>query len=433
MLSGYRSHVVPILALGLALLAPHPSAAQQGPAAVIVAPVIEREIADTSPVIARLVGTVESLVAARVQGVVAEVGFKTGESVATGDVLARLDDELFQIQYTNAEAALAAADAAVEVARARSQLSDQALQRAAGLKGSVAFSRGSFEDLQRQAEEARSEISRAQAQVGVARAAVARAAYDLEHAQISAPFAGVVVERMAQPGQYIALGDPVARLLDTTRLEIEADMPVDLVAGVTPGRRMEAIFDGGYTASAEVRVLLPVETTSTRTRAVRLSVEGAVPESATATGRAVTLRVPISAPRTAPVLPKDALVQQAGGWIVFVADDGQASPRHVGLGQSAGEFIEVVSGVSVGEHVVVRGNERLRPGQPVAPRLADGTSLDAANGTSTEPETPAAGPAPETDQGAEPASVDKDAQAAVIKVPPGAAAAATRENAASGG
>ncbi|MEO0958313.1 MAG: hypothetical protein AAFY66_07600, partial [Pseudomonadota bacterium] len=87
----------------------------------------------------------------------------------------------------------------------------------------------------------------------------------------------------------------------------------------------------------------------------------------------------------------------------------------------------------IGEHVVVRGNERLRPGQPVAPRLADGTSLDAANGTLAEPETPAAGPAPETDQGAEPASVDKDAQAAVIKVPPGAAAAATRENAASGG
>ncbi|MEL7139393.1 MAG: biotin/lipoyl-binding protein, partial [Pseudomonadota bacterium] len=136
MLSGYRSHVVPILALGLTLIAPSPSAAQQGPAAVIVAPVIEQEIADTSPVIARLVGTVESLVAARVQGVVAEVGFKTGESVATGDVLARLDDELFQIQYTNAEAALAAAEAAVEVARARSQLSDQALQRAAGLQGS---------------------------------------------------------------------------------------------------------------------------------------------------------------------------------------------------------------------------------------------------------------------------------------------------------
>ncbi|MEL6481273.1 MAG: efflux RND transporter periplasmic adaptor subunit [Pseudomonadota bacterium] len=424
MLSGFRSLVVPALALGAAVLAALPAQAQRGPAGVVVAPVVEREIADTSPVIARLVGTVESLVAARVPGVVNEVGFETGARVERGEVMARLDDELFQIQYANAQAALEAAEAFVAVAEARSRLAEQTLERAAGLKGSVAFSRGSFEDLQQQAEETRSEITRAQAQVGVARAALARAAYDLEHAVITAPFAGVVVERTAQPGQYIDLGESVARLLDVTRLEIEADIPVDLVAGVIPGRELEALFDGGYTATAQVRTLLPVETTSTRTRAVRLSVEGALPASATATGRAVTLRVPISAPRTAPVLPKDALVQKGGGWMVFVADGGAASPRDVGLGQSAGEFIEVISGVSTGEHVVVRGNERLRPGQAIAPRLSDGTLLGAPG------EEPAATEPAPAEQGAE--GDDSDAQAAA-EVPSGAAGAATREGAANGG
>ncbi|MEL6768940.1 MAG: efflux RND transporter periplasmic adaptor subunit [Pseudomonadota bacterium] len=421
MLTGFRTLIVPALVLGVTLMAGLPAQAQRGPAGVVVAPVTEREIADTSPVIARLVGTVESLVAARVAGVVNEVGFQTGARVERGEVMARLDDELFRIQYANAEAALEAAQAFVEVAEARSRLAEQTLERAAGLKGSVAFSRGSFEDLQQQAEETRSEITRAQAQVGVARAALARAAYDLEHAVISAPFAGVVVERTAQPGQYIDLGESVARLLDVTRLEIEADIPVDLVAGVIPGRELEALFDGGYTATAQVRTLLPVETTSTRTRAVRLSVEGALPASATATGRAVTLRVPISAPRTAPVLPKDALVQKGGGWMVFVADSGEASPRDVGLGQSAGEFIEVVSGVSPGEHVVVRGNERLRPGQAIAPRLGDGTLLIA-----PEEEPAPAEPAPAAQ------SEESDAQAAA-KVPSGAAGAATRAGTADGG
>ncbi|MEL6578000.1 MAG: hypothetical protein AAFQ81_19120, partial [Pseudomonadota bacterium] len=174
----------------------------------------------------------------------------------------------------------------------------------------------------------------------------------------------------------------------------------------------------------QVRTLLPVETTSTRTRAVRLSVEGALPASATATGRAVTLRVPISAPRTAPVLPKDALVQKGGGWMVFVADGGAASPRDVGLGQSAGEFIEVISGVSTGEHVVVRGNERLRTGQAIAPRLSDGTLLGAPG------EEPAATEPAPAEQGAE--GDDSDAQAAA-EVPSGAAGAATREGAANGG
>ncbi|MEM8819125.1 MAG: efflux RND transporter periplasmic adaptor subunit [Pseudomonadota bacterium] len=399
------------------------SLAQQGPASVVVAAVEEREIADTAPVIASLVGTVESLVAARAAGVVLDVGFQTGNWVDAGETLARLDDQLFQIQLTNAEAALEAARASVEVAEARARLSEQALQRAAGLKGSVAFSRGSFEDLEEQAAEARSEIARAQAQVGVAKAAVARASYDLEHAVVAAPFSGVVVERMAQPGQYIGLGDPVARLLDITRLEIEAEIPVDLVRGIAPGRELSATFDGGYTATAVVRTLLPVETTSTRTRAVRLSIVGDMPETASATGRAVTLRVPISASRRAPVVPKDALVYQGTGWMVFVAEDGTAMPRSVTIGQSAAAYIEVISGVSVGDLVVVRGNERLRPGQPVAPRLMDEAS---------EPETTAKEvPAAPADAELEPSETDQNAEAPIV--PSGSAAAATPAAAAADG
>ncbi|MEM8597015.1 MAG: efflux RND transporter periplasmic adaptor subunit [Pseudomonadota bacterium] len=419
------TRVLGCLVLALSLLA-GPALAQRGPAGVVVAPVLDREIADTAPVIARLVGTVDSQVATRTAGVVAEVHFEIGARVGAGAPLVTLDDQLFRIQAGNAEAALRAALAAVEVAQARSRLSQQALERAAGLQGSVAFSRGSFEDLQQQAAEAASEITRAEAQVGVAEAALERARYDLRHGTILAPFEGVVIERMAQPGQYIDLGAAVARLLDVRRLEIEADVPVDLVGGLSRGRELDAIFDGGFEARATVRSLLPVEVTSTRTRTVRFAVgQDGLPESLGAIGRAVTLRVPISAPRTAPVVPKDALVQKSGGWIVFVAADGVAEPRTVGLGQSAGEFMEVTSGVTSGEHVVVRGNERLRPGQPIAPRLVDGTPLDEA------PTAAEGAPQTETDDRegsveAAPAA-DSTARAEAPRVPAGSAAAATAD------
>ncbi|MEO0760323.1 MAG: efflux RND transporter periplasmic adaptor subunit, partial [Pseudomonadota bacterium] len=377
------------LGLGLALVAAlavvGTAAAQGGPSRVIVAQVAEREIADTAPIIARLVGTRQAEVATRAAGLVEAVHFEAGDALAAGAPMLRLDDQLARIEQTNAAAALAAAEAAVAVAEARARQTQQALDRAEALRNSTAFSRGAYEDLQQAAVEARAEITRAEAEVGVARAALQRAEYDVTNSVVYAPFDGVVVERMAQPGQYITLGEALASLLDLSSLEIEADVPVDLVASLEPGRRIGAVFDGGHATEAEVRVLLPVETTSTRTRVVRLAVVGALPRPVAATGRSVTLRVPVSAPRSAPVVPKDALVQGRGGWSVFVADSGNAEPRTVSLGQSAGEFIEVRDGVAVGEHVVIRGNERLRPGQPVAPVLVDGTPVPTGEAPEAEP------------------------------------------------
>lgn len=371
-----RSAVIATLA-GIALLAPpQHAAAQGGPARVIVAPVEAREIADTAPVIARLVGTREAEVAVRAAGIVESVEFDPGDRLTEGQPMIRLDRTLSRIAERNAAAALAAAKAAVEVAEARARQTEQALERAGGLQGSTAFSRGVFEDLQQAAAEARAGITRAEAERGIAQAALARTRYDLHHMVLRAPFDGVVVERMAQPGQYVDLGEAAARLLDIASLEIEADIPVDLMVGIRPGIAISATFDGGLNTTARVRSLLPVETTATRTRIVRLTIDGeALPDAVAATGRSITLSVPVSAPRSAPVIPKDALVQGLGGWTVFVADAGEAEPRTVSLGQSAGAMIEITTGLSTGEHVVIRGNERLRPGQPIAPVFADGTPL----------------------------------------------------------
>lgn len=348
-------------------LVPREAVAQGSAAAVLVDTVEMREIADTAPVIGRLVGSVESEVATRAAGVVEAVLFEVGDRVAAGQPLVRLDAALFEIERRSAEAALAAALAGVETAEARLRLAEQGLKRQAGLQGSTAFSRSSFEDLEQRAAEARGDLARAAADADSARATLARAEYDITHAEIRAPFSGVVIGRMAQPGAYLSLGDPIGTLLDLDRLEIEADAPTELVGALTPGTEIGVELDGGATATAVVRAALPVEDVSTRTRAVRLSMrlDGLDP-ALVAAGKPVTLRVPVSAPREAVMVPKDALVQGQGGWIVFVVEEDQAQPRTVALGQSALDRIEALSGLSPGEIVVVRGNERLRPGQPVA-------------------------------------------------------------------
>lgn len=395
--------------LVLPVLAGAPAAAQQGPASVVVEPVVSREIAETTPIIAQLTGTVEAEVATRAAGVVEGVLFEVGDTVEGGQELARLDDRTFAIALRNAEAALEAARAGVAVAEARAALARQAFERQSRLQGSAAFSLGQFEDLEQTQVERLSEVSRAEAQVAVSEAELARAELDMSYTVIRAPFGGVVVERIAQPGQYISLGDAVARLLDIDRLEIEADMPVELVGALAPGRSVTASFGPELSAEATVRTLLPVEAVSTRTRAVRLSVDTTgFPRHELADGRSVILRVPVSAPREAILVPKDALVQSQGGWTVFLPEDGKAASRQVTIGKANGDRMEVLSGLVPGDLVVVRGNERLRPGQPIAPRLPDGSPAEA--GAGPAPEAPAAAPDPASGDGEERA--DPDASAA---------------------
>ncbi|CAN0603523.1 unnamed protein product, partial [Ectocarpus sp. 12 AP-2014] len=189
----------------------------------------------------------------------------------------------------------------------------------------------------------------------------------LERSEIKAPFAGVVIEVNTIPGAYIQAGSPVVRLLDVASFEIEASIPSRFMTFLEPGQSMEASLETGESLTLELRAILPIENTSTRTRAVRFAATGLGTISNTAIGQSLTVSIPVGAPRDVLSVPKDALVQSPGGWTVFVASEGKAQPRPIEIGLALADRYEVLSGLAPGDQVVVRGNERLRPGQDIAP------------------------------------------------------------------
>jgi RND family efflux transporter MFP subunit len=353
--------------------------AQGRAATVIVEKIVTTEIDDTTPLIARLVATVEADIATRRDGVVEQVLFQVGDAVTKGQELVRIDDQLVVIQLRNAQAVLQSAKAGIKVANARVTLTQKAFQRQSGLQGSVAFSKGRFDDLQQEAAQATGELARASALAAIAQAALERAKYDRKHSVIRAPFDGVVITRNVQPGQYISFGGAVAMLLDMSGLEIEADVPVSLLQGLKVGRVLDVELHNGTRATAIVRTVLPTETLSTRTRPVRLNVDlSGVEPYLIANGKTVTVMVPVSAVRKVVIVPKDALVQGLdGGWMVFVAVAGKAVPRPVAIGQASAGGLEILSGLVAGDYVVIRGNERLRPDQAIKPQDADGNAISA--------------------------------------------------------
>lgn len=354
-------------AIAILTLSLHVAAAQGRAASVLVEEVDVRAISDTAAILGQLVSSTQADVASRRSGVPVEVLFAVGDRVDAGAPLVRLETRLTEIERRNAEADLEVARAVIATAEASLKLTRQVLARQERLKGSTAFQQGVYEDRVAEVARAQGLLGQATAAAAAAEARMARVEYDLEFATISAPFKGVVVERMAQPGQYLNLGEAVAKLLDVQRLEIEADVPSDLVTGLTEGTVVDIDFAGGGSSTATVRVALPTETVSTRTRPVRFQTDlSKIDPQLIAVGKSLTLHVPVSVPRDVLTVPKDALVQgRGGGWIVYVIVDGAAEPRPVTLGQSAGGRLEVLTGLTAGDLVVVRGNERLRPGQSV--------------------------------------------------------------------
>ena len=81
----------------------------------------------------------------------------------------------------------------------------------------------------------------------------------------------------------------------------------------------------------------------------------------------ITLQIPIAKMRDIITVHKDAIITKQNKTIVYVVQDGKVMPRVVKTGDAVGSRLEVINGLIAGELVVVRGNERLRPGELVKP------------------------------------------------------------------
>ena len=349
---------------------PQIAASQGGPASVGVETVQMQTIAETVPLFAEVVTAREGTIASRISGTVDEVLVLEGAVVQTGDLLARLDTELLEILARQAEARLSEANAGITIAESRVARARNALARIEGLRNTTSFSTSRFDDAQSDFFQSQGLMAEAEARVKTAEANLAETRYQLQRAEITAPFDGIVLDVTTNPGEFISSGTAVVTLLDIGSIEIEASVPSKYITVLEPGLAVEGFTETEEWLDLSVRVLLPVEDTATRTRPVRFSSDQLAELDALAIGQSITVNIPISAPRDALSVPKDALVQARGGWTVFVAEDGKAQPRVVQIGVALGNRFEVLNGLTEGDIVVVRGNERLRPGQDIAPMTA---------------------------------------------------------------
>ena len=274
-----------------------------------------------------------------------------GDRVRRGEVLVR-----FEIPSLEADASARRSD----LARAEAQLtaSRQNLARLSGLleRGIAA---------RREVEDARRDVAQAEATVSEARGATSAAGRLAGREVVRAPFDGVIVARTRQVGDIVdpSAPEPLLRVIDPSRLQVEAAVPSGDLGRVETGNPAKVRGSGFPEESAHVIARPPAVDPATGTALARLAFD--VPTRRPA-GLAVEVEI-LGPERPAAVLvPAEALVQEGDHSYLFVVDSQKkAHRREVTVGVTAGGQAEILSGVQAGEAVVARGQTGLPDGATV--------------------------------------------------------------------
>ena len=334
-----------------------PAPAEQGGAdakqelpAVVAERVVLKRIAPQITLAGTVVSKNDSQLAADVEARVASV-VDVGTVVKQGDVVARLDDSIASMQLASDKANVARLAAQLRYDRAQAE-------RMENLYSQNAIAKASRD----QAISARDVDVGALAQ---AQAVLSKSQYTHDHDEIRAPFAGRVVQRLINPGEYATAGKPIVRLVDIGSLEVSAQAPIQYSQFVHEGQTITTLIEDKPVATT-VRAIVPVGDQLSRTVEIRLILAA----GAAFVGDSAKVQIPSAAPRDAVAVPRDALLLREEGTYLFKLDKNNAAVRvGVETGSADGDLIEVHGPVAVGERVVIRGAEHLEAGQKVRVKM----------------------------------------------------------------
>ena len=194
------------------------------------------QLVQTVPVIGRLVARQAGSISSRIDGPVRVLRVQIGDRVTRGQIIAELDTAALEVQRRLAEAHFGEAKALLATRKAQLDLARQDVKRLKGIKNPAVTSRAVVDDAVQNVVIATARVSEAMAAMDSALASIQLVELSLEHTQVRAPYAGVIVQRSTEAGAYVKTGQTVAEIIADGSLEVEADIPFDRLSGVPRGR-----------------------------------------------------------------------------------------------------------------------------------------------------------------------------------------------------
>jgi RND family efflux transporter MFP subunit len=333
-----------------------------------MAPVVSKPVSRTITLPGEIHPFLNVALRARVGGYVDRVLVDRGSAVKEGELLLELSAPEMKAQIAEGESKVEAAEA--ELAQAEAQLAAaqstfERMKKAAETPGAIAGNEVTVAEKQMDAAAAvinsRKQASRAaQASVQVLKSLEA-------YLKITAPFDGVVTERIVHPGALVGPGSdaPLLVLQQISHLRVTVGVPEENVGGISKGAsvafQVPAYRERNYSGTVARRAQALDQ--KTRTMAVELDVMN--PDQSLAPGMYATVKWPVRRSQPGLYVPTTSVVTTTERTFVIREKNGKAEWVNVSKGAAEGDLIEVIGPLQAGDKVVKRANDELREGTPL--------------------------------------------------------------------
>lgn len=403
-----------VAVLALLALGSEPLMAQRGPAAVNVAKILERDTAPQQTFVGTVMPIKRSVIGSAVGGRVSEFPVNEGDFVRAKQPLAQLltntinleldaekanlelrKHELNELENGSRPDEIRRAKALMQAAKAETEYQQKRRKRLEALYARKAVNDDDIqqvvsesiraEELYQEAQAAyqlsmegprKEKIAQAKSQVAIQQAIVDKLASQIVKHTIKSPFDGYVVAEHTEVGQWVNSGELVAEVVALN----EVDILVQVLESYIPHLRLKKEVNveipafPGQTFTGRVEMIIPQADVRARTFPVKVRVKNTITEDGPLLKSGMLARVvlPTGPTEKALMVSKDALVLGGPTPMIYVIDpspdkknQGKARIVPVQVGSAEGRLIQVKGELKGGEFVVIRGNERLRPGQDV--------------------------------------------------------------------
>jgi len=372
---------IPILILMTTGCSPHEArvaaaGAEPRGANVKVETVVDSEIGDIYQASGSVRAHYSATIAAKIAANILEVRVQTGDRVQAGQTLVVLDRRDLEANLRRSEAARAEAESAIDetesavtAARASLQLAQVTHHRFQDLLAKTSVSQQEFDESQGRLQSAEAALEMAASkrrQVGARRtqveAEIAAARVVLGYATLTAPFAGLVTERKADPGSLATPGAPLLTLEREGNPRLEASIDESRLGLVRAGESVAVEIDGvNRTVTGRVAEVVPTVDAATRSFSVKIDLPTMQGLRSGMFGRAGFA----SGKRHALLVPQSAVLERGQIRSVYVVEGNSARLRLVTLGEGREDRREILSGLTAGERIIVSP----------APLLTDGARV----------------------------------------------------------
>ena len=322
-----------------------------------VAEVRTAQIPETSPAVGTVQAKESARLSAQVVGRVNAVLVQEGDNVRAGQVMVRLDSTQARAGVDQAQSSVGTALHQLEAAKAQAALAASTLERYQMLCEQKSVSPQEFDEVARRSEEASAQLAAAQANLDAQKASASSANVFAGYSTITAPFAGVVTARHVDPG---ALASPGVPLIDIDRagtLQLVVTVDESLLNRLQPGSALPVSIPYAEPdpVTARIAQIVPVADAASHSFLVKLDLPASPHLKAGMYGTASLG----GAVRSVILVPRSAVIGHGSIRSVWVTDSQHlASLRYVSLGSQMGSDMEVLSGLSAGEKVVLSPGDR---------------------------------------------------------------------------